>query len=70
MTMKNKLFGEHIQPNCNYCDNFNRDGNNSGCLKNKQIKNGKCRKFAYNPILRMPKSEAKMMQFKKEDFEI
>ncbi len=68
--MKHKLFGANIQPNCSYCDNFSYDANNYGCIKNKEIKNGKCRKFAYNPILRTPKSEARMMQFKKEDFEI
>lgn len=68
--MKYKLFGANIQPDCNICDNFRRDSNNLGCVKNRTIKNGKCRKFDYNPILRTPKSEAKMMQFKKEDFEL
>lgn len=68
--MKNKLFGSNIQPDCRYCDNFSHDPNNFGCIKRREIKNGKCRKFMYNPILRTPKSEARMMQFRKEDFEI
>ncbi len=68
--MKNKMFGANIAPKCEYCDNFSRDQSSYGCLKKREIKNGKCRKFEYNPILRTPKSEAKMMQFKKEDFEL
>ena len=68
--MKHKLLGANIQPDCRYCDNFSNDTNNYGCVKNREIKKGKCRKFAYNPILRTPKSEVRMMQFSKEDFEI
>ncbi len=68
--MKRKLFGNNITPNCAYCDNFSDEADKRGCTKNKEIKNGKCKKFDYNPILRTPKSEVKMMQFSKEDFEI
>ena len=68
--MKYKLFGANIKPDCRYCDNFINEANNYRCIKNKTIKNGKCRKFSYNPILRTPKSEARMMQFRKEDFEL
>ncbi len=68
--MKYQLFGANIEPNCAYCDNFSADENNFGCLKNRDLKNGKCRKFIYNPTLRIPKSEARMMQFSKEDFEL
>lgn len=67
--MKRKLFGNNIEVNCSYCRNFiNDDGNY--CNKNREIKNGKCRKFDYNPLLRVPKSEPVMMQFTKEDFEL
>ena len=68
--MSKKIFGNNIEPNCFYCDNFNTSGENEFCEAKKKIKNGKCRKFSYNPTLRTPNSEAKMMQFNKEDFEI
>ncbi len=62
------LFGENIPVNCLYCDNFNKT--EGSCLKNRVIKDGKCSKFRYNPTLRTPKSEAALMQFSKEDFEL
>ncbi|MCH5303365.1 MAG: hypothetical protein J1E41_00755 [Ruminococcus sp.] len=68
--MKNQLFGNNIEPNCEYCDNFRKNENTFICIKNKEIKWGKCRKFNYNPTLREPQSEAKMMQFSKEDFDL
>ena len=42
-------------------------GNN---IEIKSIKNGKCRKFKYNPTLRVPKSTEALPEFKKEDFEL
>lgn len=65
---KSKLFGNNISPDCVLCDNY--DESAGMCLKKKEIKNGKCRKFAYNPTLRVPGSEARMMHFSKEDFEL
>lgn len=65
-----KLFGNNINPDCEYCDYYNKDGEQNICEAKKEIKNGKCRKFLYNPTLRTPKSEAKIQQFSKEDFEI
>ncbi len=68
--MNKEIFGNNIETNCEYCDNFNKSNNEFRCDKKKEIKKGKCRKFEYNPTLRIPKSKAKMMKFKKEDFEI
>ncbi len=68
--MSKKLFGKNIEPNCTYCDNFNTDAESAFCEAKKEIKNGKCRKFSYNPTLRTPNIEAQLMQFSKEDFEI
>lgn len=65
-----KLFGNNIVPDCGYCDNYNTDGEQNFCEAKKEIKNGKCRKFLYNPTLRTPKGEADMMEFNKEDFDI
>ena len=68
--MKYELFGANIEVNCGYCDNFCTDEENFGCRLNREIKNGKCRKFTYNPTLRIPKAEVRMMTCSKEDFEI
>lgn len=68
--MSKKLFGNNIKPDCGYCDNYNTEGENGFCEVKKEIKKGKCRKFIYNPTLRVPNIEAKLMQFSKEDFEI
>ena len=68
--MKYKLFGANVEPNCAYFDNFSAEETNFGCTKKREIKDGKCRKFIYNPTLRIPKAEARMMHFSKEDFEL
>lgn len=66
-----KLFGNNIETDCSYCQNFNRDSENQGCMLGRQINDkGKCRKFDYNPTLRTPKAEARMLEFSKEDFEL
>ena len=67
---KNALFGANIEVNCGYCDNFNTNEEAIGCKLKREVKNGKCRKFTYNPTLRIPKAEVRMMTFTKEDFEI
>ena len=68
--MKYNLFGANIEVNCGYCDNFCANEESFGCRLNREIKKGKCRKFVYNPTLRIPKAEVRMMTFSKEDFEI
>ncbi len=68
--MSKNLFGKNIEPNCEYCDRYDKDGDAFICTAKKQIKNGKCRKFQYNPTLRVPKSENNLMDFNKEDFDI
>ena len=68
--MKKKMFGNDIIPNCNYCKNFIVTPEESYCEYSKTIKKGKCRKFEYNPLLRVPQTAPAMMTFSKEDFEI
>ena len=48
---KTSLFGSKIEPDCAYCTN-NTAG---GCLRQNEIKNGKCSAFDYDPLLRRPK---------------
>lgn len=68
--MSKNLFGKNIEPNCDYCDRFDKEGDTFICTAKKEIKKGKCRKFEYNPTLRTPKSENNLMDFNKEDFDI
>ena len=68
--MKKPLFGNNIEVNCAYCDNYTEGAEGFYCRRGRQIKKGKCSKFAYNPTLRVPKGEARMMQFSKEDSEL
>ena len=68
--MAKNLFGNNIEPDCEYCDRYDKSGDEFFCSAKKEIKNGKCRKFIYNPTLRTPKGEAELMSFSKEDFEI
>ena len=68
--MKKKMFGNDIIPNCNYCKNFIVTPEESYCEYSKTIKKDKCRKFKYNPLLRVPQTAPAMMTFSKEDFEI
>ncbi|MBQ9673904.1 MAG: hypothetical protein IJV39_04680 [Ruminococcus sp.] len=68
--MKTKLFGNNIKPDCSYCSNGSDIQSGYICNERKQIKNGKCRKFKYNPTLRIPETTAQLQKFSKEDFEI
>ena len=66
--MKKKLFGNNIPADCSYCKNMDPDSDAMNCIKNKEIINGRCKKFNYNPFLRVPKGKPKMMEFSMEDF--
>lgn len=65
-----KLFGNNIEVKCEYCSNSANAQSGYICTVKKSIKNGKCRKFKYNPTLRIPESSPEMQKFRKEDFEI
>ena len=66
--MKKQLFGTEIVPSCIYCEHSKSEGNSQYCDAHKTLKNGKCRKFKYNPIMREPKGTAPLKTFNKEDF--
>ena len=44
-----KLFGNNIEIKCEYCANSADAPSGYICTLRKSIKNGKCRKFKYNP---------------------
>lgn len=66
--MKKQLFGNNIVPSCVYCEHSVKEGNAQICTAHKTLKNGKCRKFKYNPIMRDPKGMAPLKTYSKEDF--
>lgn len=69
-TMKKKLFGKNIIPNCAYCENSTAENEIVYCKKGKRIQNNKCRAFRYDPLLRSPKSSAFKNQYTADDFKI
>ena len=66
--MKKQIFGKNIVPSCVYCEHSKTEGESQFCTVNRQLKNGKCKKFKYNPIMREPKGMAPLKSFDKEDF--
>ena len=68
--MMKKLFGNNIVPSCVYCEHSKTEGEKQYCIKNCTLKNGQCRKFKYNPIMRTPHTMAPMKQYEQESFTI
>ena len=65
---KYKFFGNNIEVSCDYCAHSQINNGAQFCTMNKVLKNGKCRKFEYNPIMREPKKQNALPKFKEEDF--
>ncbi len=68
--MKKSLFGQNINTNCAYCENYILENDIAYCQKGKQIKNGKCRNFKYDPLLRMPKIISVPSSYSADDFKL
>lgn len=66
--MKQQIFGKNIVPSCIYCEHSKTEGDSQFCTVNKQLQNGKCKKFKYNPIMREPKGMAPLKEFDREEF--
>ncbi len=65
---KIKLFGNNIEVSCDYCAHSKIQDDTQFCTMNKVLKKGKCRKFTYNPIMRVPKCANNLQKYKPEDF--
>lgn len=68
--MKKKLFGNNIETSCSYCEHSKINGSMQICTLNRVLKDGKCRKFKYNPVMRVPLSQQAIPKFSKDDFKI
>ena len=68
--MKKDLFGQNIDPSCAYCENYIFEKDAAYCRKGKEIKNGKCRHFRYDPLMRVPTANAPLNSYSAEDFKL
>jgi hypothetical protein len=69
--MKQKLFGSQIEPNCEYCSHSSGTGESMTCSLARTIdENGKCRHFAYDPLLRTPRSAPPLREYDENDFKL
>lgn len=66
---KKKLFGENIDCNCEYCSNWNLEGEGYVCVVGEQIsESGSCKKFSYDPLRRVPRKKPHLPKYSPEDF--
>ncbi len=68
-----KLFGNDIQPQCEYCNNGSTasDGEMVLCSKKGVVtKDFSCKKFEYNPFKRIPKRRRSLGSFTAEEFKL
>ncbi|MCR5636394.1 MAG: hypothetical protein K6F76_04360 [Clostridiales bacterium] len=64
-----KYFNKNMQPRCEYCYNCRvDDGSVFICMLNNSIKNDKCSKFIYDPLMRVPDAVPQMPKFDSDDF--
>ena len=68
--MRKKLFGNNIEPDCMYCENAVFNKYDVFCKKSKGIRNGRCRPFKYDPLMREPKSISLRGNYTAEDFRL
>ncbi len=71
---KNKKlpFGKNIRPSCAYCKYGVDQGEKRLCSLHKEMKNGNCKKFSYDPLLREPHTAPTLSTdgFTSEDFKL
>jgi hypothetical protein len=69
--MRQKLFGSKIEPNCEYCSHNSSTDSGAVCSLGQKIdENGKCSRFAYDPLLRTPKSTPPLREYDENDFKL
>lgn len=66
-----KLFGNTIEVKCDYCSHADKDENDViFCTKKRAITDGKCFRFKYNPLMRIPKGAPVLPKYNPEDFQL
>ncbi len=69
--MRRKLYGNNIQPGCEYCVHARRaaDGRVMLCHKRGIVPlYHHCRRFVYDPLKRIPYRQPALEKFQPEDF--
>lgn len=67
---KLKYFNNDIEPSCDYCSNSLSTNGEVSCRLKKKIKNGKCRKFTYDPLMRIPFNMAALKKYDPKEFQL
>ena len=66
-----KLFNKRIRPSCEYCTYCNTDDPSVHiCTLNKTMTDDGCKKFTYDPLMRMPKRSDDIETLNPSDFVI
>lgn len=71
--MSRKLYGNHIEPACQWCEHgtLSADGRSVHCPRKGVVPLGHhCRKFVYSPLKRVPSVPERPISFLPEDFEL
>ncbi len=68
---KKKLFGNHIDANCEYCTHNQTPEASPTCALRQALKDdGTCTGFVYDPLLRTPRTLPPLQTFREEDFKL
>lgn len=68
---QNQLFGRNIEPNCRYCIHMFDDDSTAKCMLGKDIENGPCKKYKYDPFSREPKRQLSVKNdYDESDFKL
>ena len=71
--MKRKLFGQGVDPSCAYCGRGRPSVDRTLILceeKGISPPGGRCRRFVYDPMKRVPRPEPELPQFDPEEFKL
>ncbi len=70
---KKSLFGAGIEPSCQYCRrNGGRQGKPALCTLHLEPKDGRCKKYEYDPLRREPRTAPSLRddRYSQEDFKL
>lgn len=70
---KKALFGGGIEPDCRYCRHNGAQAEGRAlCTLGLEMKNRKCKKYRYDPLMREPRSAPPICpeQFSEDDFKL
>jgi len=64
-----RLFDDHT-PMCEYCTHMQRQEEKLFCRRRRAEALNPCRAFEYDPLKRVPRQEARLPEYRPEDFAI